>query len=132
MLSKLLVRNYAIIDTLEVAFSDHFNIITGETGAGKSILVGALGLVLGDRADVSVLRDNSSKAIVEAVFTDAERPAPVGYRPLRGAHPSARGRRHREVPRFRQRYTCQPLPAAGHRRTPGGHASAVRYTRPGP
>ena len=75
MLSKLLVRNYAIIDTLEVAFSDHFNIITGETGAGKSILVGALGLVLGDRADVSVLRDSGSKAIVEAVFTEAGRPA---------------------------------------------------------
>lgn len=73
MLSKLLVRNYAIIDILEVSFSDHLNIITGETGAGKSILVGALGLVLGERADVSVLRDKAAKAVVEAVFTGADR-----------------------------------------------------------
>lgn len=71
MLSKLSVRNYAIIDALDVALTDHLNIITGETGAGKSILVGALGLVLGDRADSSVLRDPERKAVVEAVFTGA-------------------------------------------------------------
>jgi DNA repair protein RecN (Recombination protein N) len=64
MLSKLSVRNYAIIDALEVVFTDHLNIITGETGAGKSILVGALGLVLGARADSSVLRDADKKAVV--------------------------------------------------------------------
>lgn len=69
MLSKLSVRNYAIIDALEVVFTDHLNIITGETGAGKSILVGALGLVLGARADSSVLRDADKKAVVEALFT---------------------------------------------------------------
>jgi DNA repair protein RecN (Recombination protein N) len=69
MLSKLLVRNYAIISSVDIVFSDDLNIITGETGAGKSILVGALGLVLGDRADTSVLRDTAQKAVVEAVFT---------------------------------------------------------------
>jgi len=69
MLSKLSVRNYAIIDALEVVFTDHLNIITGETGAGKSILVGALGLVLGARADSSVLREGDKKAVVEALFT---------------------------------------------------------------
>ncbi|MBM3441193.1 MAG: DNA repair protein RecN [Bacteroidetes bacterium] len=75
MLSKLFVRNYAIIEALEVSFSGHLNIITGETGAGKSILVGALGLVLGDRADSTVLRDDASKTVVEALFTAADRPA---------------------------------------------------------
>jgi DNA repair protein RecN (Recombination protein N) len=69
MLSKLSVKNYAIIDALEVVFTDHLNIITGETGAGKSILVGALGLVLGARADSSVLREADKKAVVEALFT---------------------------------------------------------------
>ena len=68
MLSTLFIQNYAIIDELTVRFSPHFNIITGETGAGKSILVGALGLVLGERADSQVLRDNGKKCIVEASF----------------------------------------------------------------
>jgi DNA repair protein RecN (Recombination protein N) len=69
MLSKLLIQNYAIIEKIEIDFTDHLNIITGETGAGKSILVGALGLVLGDRADTAVLMDKEKKAIVEAVFS---------------------------------------------------------------
>jgi DNA repair protein RecN (Recombination protein N) len=70
MLSTLFIQNYAIIAELEIQFSGNLNIITGETGAGKSILVGALGLVLGDRADSTVLRDVSKKAIVEATFRD--------------------------------------------------------------
>lgn len=74
MLSKLSVTNYAIIDALEVVFTDHLNIITGETGAGKSILVGALSLVLGARADSSVLRDQQKKAVVEALFTGVNGP----------------------------------------------------------
>ncbi len=68
MLHKLFIQNYAIIDELSVTFHSRFNIITGETGAGKSILVGALGLVLGERADSNVLRDNGKKCIVEASF----------------------------------------------------------------
>ncbi len=68
MLHKLFIQNYAIIDELMVTFHPRFNIITGETGAGKSILVGALGLVLGERADSNVLRDNGKKCIVEAGF----------------------------------------------------------------
>jgi len=75
MLSTLFVQNYAIIAELEIQFSGKLNIITGETGAGKSILVGALGLVLGDRADSNVLRDASKKAIVEATFKDVSTPA---------------------------------------------------------
>ncbi|MDX2002560.1 MAG: DNA repair protein RecN [Chitinophagales bacterium] len=68
MLRKLTVRNYAIIDHLEIAFSPSLNIITGETGAGKSILLGALSLILGDRAESRSLFDESEKCVVEGVF----------------------------------------------------------------
>src|SRR5687768_4696100 len=68
MLSKLSIQNYAIIDDLTIDFSGNLNIITGETGAGKSILVGALGLILGQRADSSVLMNREKKCIVEGVF----------------------------------------------------------------
>ena len=69
MLSRLQVSNYAIIHELDIAFGKGLNIITGETGAGKSILAGALGLILGDRADSSVLPDTSRKCVVEGLFT---------------------------------------------------------------
>ncbi len=68
MLRRLTVRNYAIIKELDMEFGDGFTIITGETGAGKSILLGALGLVLGERADTSVLLSKDEKCIVEAFF----------------------------------------------------------------
>jgi DNA repair protein RecN (Recombination protein N) len=68
MLQQLSIRNYAIIDELDIRFHPQFNIITGETGAGKSILMGALGLVLGNRADSSVLFEADAKCVVEATF----------------------------------------------------------------
>ncbi len=68
MLQKLRIQNYAIIDELTINFSGKLNIITGETGAGKSILMGALDLVLGKRADTAVLKDKEKKCIVEAQF----------------------------------------------------------------
>jgi len=68
MLQKLRIQNYAIIDELSISFSERLNIITGETGAGKSILMGALDLVLGKRADTAVLKDKDKKCIVEALF----------------------------------------------------------------
>ena len=68
MLSKLSVQNYALIKNLEVEFERDFSVITGETGAGKSILLGALGLVLGNRADLSSLKDKEKKCIIEAEF----------------------------------------------------------------
>ena len=68
MLQKLHIENYAIIDKLEIDFHKSLNIITGETGAGKSIMLGAISLILGKRADTKVLMDKSSKCIVEAVF----------------------------------------------------------------
>ena len=62
------VENYALIDQLDIAFAPGLNIITGETGAGKSILLGALGLILGNRADVSVLRHNDRNCVIEGEF----------------------------------------------------------------
>lgn len=68
MLTQLSIRHYAIIDELDIRFTEGLNIITGETGAGKSILMGALGLVLGDRADTQVLHEPDRKLVVEALF----------------------------------------------------------------
>ncbi len=68
MLRSLYVQNYAIIDEVEMLFGPGFNVITGETGAGKSILLGALNLIRGGRADTKVLYDQDKKCIVEAIF----------------------------------------------------------------
>lgn len=68
MLTALSITNYALIESLTTDFKEGFSVITGETGAGKSILLGALGFVLGDRADSNVLYDKDRKCIVEAVF----------------------------------------------------------------
>lgn len=68
MLTRLSISNYAIIDNLNIDFHDKLNSVTGETGAGKSIILGALGLILGNRADLSVLKEKSKKCIVEGVF----------------------------------------------------------------
>lgn len=68
MLSHLSIRNYALIDALSVSFASGFTTITGETGAGKSILLGGLSLVLGKRADSTSLKDKSSKCIIEGQF----------------------------------------------------------------
>ena len=69
MLQKLHIQNYAIIDELHINFSANLNIITGETGAGKSILMGALNLILGQRADSSALQQQGKKCIVEGYFS---------------------------------------------------------------
>jgi DNA repair protein RecN (Recombination protein N) len=68
MLLRLYVKNYAIINELEIFFSDNLNVITGETGAGKSILLGALSLILGQRADLDILPDTKHKAVIEGMF----------------------------------------------------------------
>jgi DNA repair protein RecN (Recombination protein N) len=69
MLTKLHIQNYAIIDEIEIHFSNQLNIITGETGAGKSILMGALSLILGERADTSVLLKTDKKCFIEGFFS---------------------------------------------------------------
>ncbi len=68
MLKHLSITNYAIIEKLEIKIDDGFTVITGETGAGKSILLGALSLILGQRADTSVLNDKEKKCIIEGEF----------------------------------------------------------------
>lgn len=68
MLQQLTIKNYAIIDHLVVKPTEGLNIVTGETGAGKSIILGALSLILGDRADTSVLINKDEKCVVEAIF----------------------------------------------------------------
>lgn len=68
MLQSLHISNYALIDQLSIRFYPGFNIITGETGAGKSIILGALGLILGQRADMGVLQDKNRKCTVEGIF----------------------------------------------------------------
>ena len=68
MLQSITINNYALIDSLHIQFESGFNIITGETGAGKSIILGALGLMLGQRADTTILRDKTKKCVVEGTF----------------------------------------------------------------
>jgi len=68
MLQKLYIQNYALIDRLDLSFDNGFTVITGETGAGKSILLGALSLILGQRAESRVIKEGSDKCIVEAEF----------------------------------------------------------------
>ncbi|MGN6615811.1 MAG: DNA repair protein RecN [Ilyomonas sp.] len=75
MLQQLRIQNYAIIDEIDINFSSHLNIITGETGAGKSILMGALSLILGERAGTSSLKTNEKKCVVEGVFSVDEKKA---------------------------------------------------------
>ena len=66
MLQRLYITNYALIDEVTIDFTAPFTVITGETGAGKSILLGALGLILGGKADAKSIRDPQRKTIVEA------------------------------------------------------------------
>ena len=68
MINRLLIKNYAIIEELDISFSDRLTIITGETGAGKSILLGALGLIMGKRADTKSLYNDEKKCVIEAYF----------------------------------------------------------------
>lgn len=72
MLSRLTISNYALIEHLDFVPGPGLSIITGETGAGKSVMLGALGLLLGERADMKVIADESRKAVVEASFTDLD------------------------------------------------------------
>ena len=68
MLKSLHISNYALIETLDITFQSGFSVITGETGAGKSIILGALGLLLGQRADIKSIKTGMNKCTVEASF----------------------------------------------------------------
>lgn len=78
MLRSLYIQNYALIEKLDISFETGFSVITGETGAGKSIILGAIGLLLGQRADVKAIRRGASKCIIEARFDIAA----YGMRPF--------------------------------------------------
>ena len=80
MLTHLSIRNFAIVKTLDVDFSQGMTAITGETGAGKSISVDALGLCLGDRADSSMVRTGADKAEVSAGFNVKQLPGALKWR----------------------------------------------------
>lgn len=71
MLSRLQITNYALIDKVDIEFREGFNVITGETGAGKSIMLGALSLILGARADIRAVSRRDSKSVIEATFSVA-------------------------------------------------------------
>jgi len=75
MLEELRIHNFAIIDQLELSFATGLNVITGETGAGKSIIIDAVELLLGGKADASFVRSGAERAVVEGVFTLNERAA---------------------------------------------------------
>ena len=68
MLKSLYIQNYALIETLDIDFTRGFSVITGETGAGKSIILGAIGLLLGQRADSKSVKDTDKKCTIEATF----------------------------------------------------------------
>ena len=78
MLKTLKISNFAIIDNLEISFEKGFSIITGETGAGKSIMMGALSLILGGKADLKAIRHTDRKSVIEATFGIEE----YGLKPL--------------------------------------------------
>ena len=69
MLSRIFIQNFALIDFLEITLNKGLQVITGETGAGKSIILGALRLILGERADTKSLQNSEAKSIVEAEFS---------------------------------------------------------------
>ena len=68
MLQSIHIQNYALIETLDINFHSGFSVITGETGAGKSIILGAIGLLVGQRADIKAIRNGANKCVVEARF----------------------------------------------------------------
>lgn len=72
MLQSLYIQNYALIDTLDIRFDTGFSVITGETGAGKSIILGAIGLLLGQRADSKAIKNGANRCVVEARFSISE------------------------------------------------------------
>ena len=69
MLERLHIKNIAVIDEAEIEFNKGFNVLTGETGAGKSIIIDSINMVLGERTSKSIIRNGEKKAVVEAMFT---------------------------------------------------------------
>ena len=70
MLKSMLVKNFAIIDNIQIEFDSGMSVLTGETGAGKSLIIDAIGLLFGDRASSELVRHGESKAVIEGIFTN--------------------------------------------------------------
>ena len=70
MLKSLTVKNLAIIDNIQIDFNNGMTVLTGETGAGKSLIIDAIGLLFGDRASTELVRDGEAKTFIEGIFTD--------------------------------------------------------------
>ena len=87
MLEQLNITDYALIDRMNVTFSSGFNVLTGETGAGKSILVGALGLLLGQKGDPSVIRSGSDETFVSGTVRIEGNPEAKSWLKDRGVEP---------------------------------------------
>ncbi len=132
MLSLIRVKNYAVIDEIEVEFGGGFNVMTGETGAGKSILVDALGLALGDRADATAVRQDAERAEISVSFD-----VPNGHAALAlarrararrrdGVHAAAAPRLGRPLARIHQRPTRQSAGLEGARRPARRHSRPAR------
>ena len=136
MLLGLAIRDIVLIDRLDLAFAPGLSVLTGETGAGKSILLDALGLALGARADAGLLRRGAAQASVTAEFDLPA--APSRRRPSRRAGPRGRrqsspppaDRRRRPQPRLHQRPARGRRPAAPDRRRAGGDRRPVRAAWP--
>src|SRR5688500_6247480 len=92
MLTELRIRNFAIIESLTLPLARGFNVLSGETGAGKSIIVGALGLLLGERASTDLIRTGADRATVEGVFDVADRPEIAVLLDERGIDAAGRAR----------------------------------------
>ena len=111
MLRRLSVENYVLIDKLEMELDPHLNIITGETGAGKSILLGALGLLLGAKNDGSAMKDAARNCVVEGTFDlsgrDMEASSPERPRLCAGDYRNAHDNPDRQEPRLHQRPPVQ-------------------------
>ena len=98
MLTELRIRNFAIIEQVTLPLAPGFNVLSGETGAGKSIIVGALGLLLGERASADLIRSGADKATVEGVFEIGELEAISSLADERGIEVEERLRRAGQAP----------------------------------
>lgn len=79
MLKRLTISNYAIIENVKISFDRGLNVLTGETGAGKSIVIGAVGLILGELSSVDIIRKGAERCIVEGIFVLSSNPAPQKF-----------------------------------------------------
>src|SRR2546428_732888 len=125
MLRELRIRNFAVIESVAVEFRPGLNVLTGETGAGKSMLIDAILLVLGARAQTDVIRSDADAATVEAVFDVEPRGAVAATLDEAGLPPPARGRGGR-----RGRPSSRPQPSVGPH--PGGPPPRLPSPRAAP